>query len=306
MSTVSTVSNQKTIQQIIDETSSSTSSRDTGELGKDDFLNLLVTQLRYQDPLNPTDDKEFIGQMAQFSALEQMQNMNNSFAATKAFSLIGKHITASIVDSTTKETTEVTGDVTDVKLAGGKTYVVVNGEDVPVESVTNVSEGARSSQSNIAAFTNLIGFNVNAIAYDSEDGDMIKVSGIVKAIQKGIYEDYAVMDGVEVEIAELITDSHSTDPDFMKKELEAAKLSGEEISFYIVDRSTGKKVPVTATIKSLDFTGGEISATINGLRVPVEGITSITKPQAPAESETQEEAVTEPPEEVSEEEQAGV
>ena len=306
MSTVSTVSNQKTIQQIIDESSSSTSSRDTGELGKDDFLNLLVTQLRYQNPLNPTDDKEFIGQMAQFSALEQMQNMNSSFAATKAFSLIGKHVTALIVDSTTKETTEVTGDVTDVKLAGGKTYVVVNGEDVPVESVTNVSEGTRGAQSNIAAFTNLIGFNVNAIAYDSEDGDMIKVTGIVKAIQKGVYEDYAVMDGVEVEIAELITDSHSTNPDFMKEELEAAKLSGKEISFYIVDRSTGKKVPVTATIKSLDFTGGEISATIDGLRVPVEGITSITKPSEPVVTEPDEQEESENQEEISEEDQAGV
>ena len=295
MSTVSTVSNQKTIQQIIDETSSSVSGRDTGELGKDDFLNLLVTQLRYQDPLNPTDDKEFIGQMAQFSALEQMQNMNSSFAATKAFSLIGKHVTASIVDSTTKETKEVTGDVTDVKLSGGKTYVVVNGEDVPVESVTNVAEGLRSSQSNIAAFTNLIGFNVNALAYDSENGDMIKVSGIVKAIQKGVYEDYAVMDGVEVEIAELVTDIHSADPNFMKDKLQEAMEGGKEISFYIVDRSTGKRVPVTATIEkdSLDFSGGKITAMINGLRVPVEGITSITKPQEPAETEIQEEAAPE-------------
>ena len=295
MSTVSTVSNQKTIQQIIDETSSTTSSRDTGELGKDDFLNLLVTQLRYQDPLNPTDDKEFIGQMAQFSALEQMQNMNTSFSATKAFSLIGKHVSATITDSTTKETEEISGDVTDVKLAGGKTYVVVNGEDVPVESVTNVSEGARSSQSNIAAFTNLIGFNVNGLAYDPENGNMIKVTGIVQAIQKGVYEDYAVMDGVEVEIAELITDTHSTDPDFMKDELLGAMEDGEAISFYIVDRETGKRVPVTGTIAegSLDFSGGNISATINGLRVPVEGITSITKPEEPEEAEILEVTVPE-------------
>lgn len=47
-----------------------------GELDKHAFLELLVTQLRYQDPLNPKDNGEFLAQMAQFTALEQMQNLN--------------------------------------------------------------------------------------------------------------------------------------------------------------------------------------------------------------------------------------
>lgn len=56
------------------------------ELDKDAFLQLLVTQLRYQDPLNPVDDKEFIAQMAQFTSLEQMQNLNKT--ATETYELI--------------------------------------------------------------------------------------------------------------------------------------------------------------------------------------------------------------------------
>ena len=73
-------------------------------LGKEDFLNLLITQLQNQDPLNPTDSTEFTAQLAQFSSLEQLSNVNDNLeqlqnfqAATnnsQAVSLLGKEIMA--------------------------------------------------------------------------------------------------------------------------------------------------------------------------------------------------------------------
>ncbi len=272
------INTQKSIQQIINTGSASTSTRNTGELGKDDFLNLLVTQLRYQDPLNPTNDKEFIGQMAQFSALEQMQNLNTSFAATKAYGLIGKSITANIVDPNTKETKELSGDVSSVKISSGKYYALVKGTEVLVDSITNITDSINTYQNNLSAYTNLIGYNVNGIIYNSEDGDMIKVSGNVKALQKGIHEDYAIMDAVSVEIAGLNTAVKTTDADYVRKTLIAAYGNGEEISIIVKDSSTGKKVPVTTKLTSLNIaSNGKITAVLNNVHVPLESITSITK-----------------------------
>lgn len=55
-----------------------TVSTNNSSLGKDEFLKILMTQVQNQDPLNPIDDKEFISQMATFSSLEQMMNLNTT------------------------------------------------------------------------------------------------------------------------------------------------------------------------------------------------------------------------------------
>jgi flagellar basal-body rod modification protein FlgD len=91
------------------------------ELGKDAFLNLLVTQLRNQNPLDPMDDKEFISQMAQFSSLEQMQNINASMVATQAAGMIGY-----TVDWTTDQGELLQGAVEGVVNSNGKSQLIVN------------------------------------------------------------------------------------------------------------------------------------------------------------------------------------
>lgn len=56
-----------------------------GQLGQNEFLHLLVKQLEYQDPLNPMENTEFIAQMAQFSALQEMQNVNSNLGVLQLY-----------------------------------------------------------------------------------------------------------------------------------------------------------------------------------------------------------------------------
>lgn len=124
-----------------------TTNNQTKELGKDDFLKLLVTQLQYQDPLKPMEDKEFIAQTAQFSALEQMQNINDNFgmfmkmqSVSNAASLIGKEVTYLVGVDDDGEVQTLTGEVTEVMFANGDTYMTVNGEDIPLDLLLTIKE----------------------------------------------------------------------------------------------------------------------------------------------------------------------
>ncbi len=81
----------------------------SSQLGKDDFLKLLITQLQNQDPTSPMEDTQFISQMAQFSSLEQMTNMSSSFeklsnyiSGSEAVSTLGKTVELNVGDTTTK------------------------------------------------------------------------------------------------------------------------------------------------------------------------------------------------------------
>ena len=76
----------------ISESSQETERKVGSELGKEEFLQLLVTQMKYQDPLEPTDNTEYVSQLAQFSELEQMQNLNSTTSNTSAFTLVGKEV----------------------------------------------------------------------------------------------------------------------------------------------------------------------------------------------------------------------
>lgn len=118
-------------------------------LGKDDFLKLLVTQLTYQDPLDPVGDQEFIAQLAQFSALEQMQNVAKGIEQLtelqlwiggmgQAASLVGR--TVVVPDHQTGEHRE--GVVSAARVVDGMAIVVVDDVEYGLWDVVEVKGGA--------------------------------------------------------------------------------------------------------------------------------------------------------------------
>ncbi|BBF42984.1 flagellar basal-body rod modification protein FlgD [Lachnospiraceae bacterium KM106-2] len=116
-------------------TSSSTSSGNT--LGKDAFLQLLVTQMKYQDPLNPSSDTEYIAQLAQFSSLEQMQNLNTTNTNSQAFNLVGKTVLVKMTTASGEERT-IEGAVDYVKIENGTAKLSINGSLYTMDQVATV------------------------------------------------------------------------------------------------------------------------------------------------------------------------
>lgn len=110
-----------------------------GELGKDEFLQLLVCQMKNQDPLEPEKDTDFIAQLAQFSALEQMQNLNETVMNSQAFSLVGKYVLVNTTASDGK-VSEVKGVVDYVTIKNGDSYMSVNGQLYSIDNLVEVRD----------------------------------------------------------------------------------------------------------------------------------------------------------------------
>lgn len=106
--------------------------KNKNELGKDAFLQLLVTQLQYQDPLDPVDNTQMVSQLAQFSALEQMSNLATiatTISNTQAFSLAGKNVIIEVGKSLGSEnTTTIGGRVDFVQIVDGKAKLSIHGK----------------------------------------------------------------------------------------------------------------------------------------------------------------------------------
>lgn len=128
---------------------SSTALPENEALDKDAFMKLLVSQLQNQDPFQPTDNQAFIAQLAEFSSLEQMEELNDNIIGlavlqqgnalmdqlTNSGALIGQSV--SYIDPTTQA--DLQGTVSSVKIEDGLAVLMIDGKDVPLANVTEIN-----------------------------------------------------------------------------------------------------------------------------------------------------------------------
>jgi len=137
-------------------TSSSTSSTSGSNLDKEAFLQLLVAQMKYQDPLEPTDNTEYVAQLATFSQLEATQNLEDTFDKQLASSLVGKEVILNTTDKSGNQS-YIHGTVDYVMYENGKIYLSVNDGLYSLDDLdTVVSEEYYQASTKADAFSNMI------------------------------------------------------------------------------------------------------------------------------------------------------
>lgn len=128
-----------------------TKEKNSGDaLGKDAFLQLLVTQMKYQDPLEPTDNTEYVSQLATFSELEEMQNMTSGMDLSRASSLVGHYVTINAKNAATGETTLIGGKVDYVAVENNKAYLNINGENYSIDDLDSIVDEEYLNAYNLA------------------------------------------------------------------------------------------------------------------------------------------------------------
>lgn len=113
-------------------------------LGKDQFLSILVTQLRNQDPMQPMQDKDFIAQMAQFTSVEQLMNMATELSLMRqsigsASSMIGKWVEWYEYDDK-GIVTSLSGKVDSIISKDGLLFAKIGNKEVALDYLVSISE----------------------------------------------------------------------------------------------------------------------------------------------------------------------
>ncbi len=245
-----------------------TTRKPQNELDKDAFMQLLVTQLRYQDPLNPMDNQAFMAQMAQFSALEQMMNISNAMDKTNAHGLIGKIVEATYKDPATNQLEMVIGKVDGVVMKNGKNFLMINGKEIELKDVESVIDPSLVTDSDISSGFELLGKTVQASIKDKESGKDFIYEGEVQEIVVKNGKPHVVIGKGENAVTVSVDD--------VKNVIEKPTITGKHAIGTMTD-ADGNQVKVEGIVDYLLVIDGEIQVSVGGKLIPFDNIEKVTK-----------------------------
>jgi len=198
----------------------------TSELGKDAFLQLLCAQMQYQDPLNPSSDTEFISQLASFSSLEQMQNLNNTFSQAQAFTLIGQQVQVKADNSAGY----VEGNVDYVTVSKGVSYFSINGTLYSSDKLITVMDSLYIAKQNAPTIES------QTLSYDHGEPSDLKVK-IDLGKDSGAASSFAVLiNGKLVDTSNLTFNSDTNTVTISKDALADLEAGSYKIMFLFNDQ----------------------------------------------------------------------
>ncbi len=180
-------------------------------VSKEQFLQLLVAQMKYQDPLEPMDNTEYVSQLATFSELEQMQNISATSEMQRATGLVGNMVTINYTNPTTGAQSEVSGKVDYVTMSGSRVKVAVNDELYDLDDVVQVwdseyADAVSIAKTFLAEYQTLPGvLNINAsnaANYYKTIDDLNKVYNAMSLYQQSFISK-EVTDGLKAYIEQM-------------------------------------------------------------------------------------------------------
>lgn len=237
------------------------------QMDKDAFINLLVTQMKYQDPLEPMENTEMLAQLAQFTALEQMLNVAQTNQKQLANSMIGKYVQYQYIDKTTNQTTSEIGKVDYVKISGDTPVLGIGDKEVELDRVYQVVD-TNNIQTSSTAF-DVIGKTIQAkYTEKGEDGKEITslIEGKVLSVEMKNNEPYVVIGTGSKSVSIPFKDSQGI--------IQTPSITGRQITATVVD-SNGVETPVSGEVEYIKITSSGTQVYVDGKFVDFEDIKTV-------------------------------
>ncbi|WP_180270672.1 flagellar hook capping FlgD N-terminal domain-containing protein [Sporanaerobium hydrogeniformans] len=237
------------------------------ELDKDAFINLLVTQMKYQDPLNPMDNQEMMAQMAQFSALEQMMNVAKAIEQQSAHALIGQQVQYQYEDES-GTTQYAIGKIDYVKTQNGEQLFGIGENEISKDGIIAVID-ATNIQSNTSAF-DLLGKTVQGV-FTEKNAQGVESEVVVEGEIQGIIMKsglpYLTM-GTDKNKVELAFEN-------IQNIVEKPTLTGRWVTATYTDKE-GKKQDIEGLAEYIKITKDSTYVYVNGQFVDFDDVKTVT------------------------------